>query len=432
MKNRLKLREERRRRRTPDPIREALQLQEAQLSHNQICDALRAVLRVERVVGEPYVWRWIEDVYDDSVVYREERDDDATKLYQAPYTIDANGNAKVGTPVEVREEITYVPVASEKNLSESGSPTPITETVIELRERALREDGTMFIKIIGPGKGSSGRYSREVLERDIPKVFPKGTHMYADHPTATEEAERPERSIQDLAAVFVDDPVYLVDGPEGEGSYVSVKPFPDHVGAVEAKASSIGVSINGNGNATFGKDGVPDITAITEGHSVDFVTKAGAGGAIVSLKEAARAAKTAGTTLQENQVTEAEAQQLREAARANEERAKEAERLLQEARLAPQITAFVTAELSGIEMPEATRSKLTESLAKAPVLKDGAIDQDGYRKAITEAVKSELEFAQKAYGFGTGEITGAGGTAAKTAVPVLEGVRAARAGLGLA
>ena len=63
---------------------------------------------------------------------------------------------------------------------------------IPLSERAVRRDGTMSLKIIQPGWGSSGYYPKEVIERDIPKVFPAGTKMYWNHATATEEMERPE------------------------------------------------------------------------------------------------------------------------------------------------------------------------------------------------------------------------------------------------
>ena len=37
------------------------------------------------------------------------------------------------------------------------------------------------IKIIQPGWGSSGYYPKDVLERDGPNVFTKGTKMYINH-----------------------------------------------------------------------------------------------------------------------------------------------------------------------------------------------------------------------------------------------------------
>ena len=51
--------------------------------------------------------------------------------------------------------------------------------------------GRLAVQIINPGWGSSGYYSQDVLEaaaRD--RVFPAGTHMYINHPTARSEERR--------------------------------------------------------------------------------------------------------------------------------------------------------------------------------------------------------------------------------------------------
>ena len=51
----------------------------------------------------------------------------------------------------------------------------------------------MKLKLIAPGKGSSAFYPAEVLKRDGPKTFTKGTHIYINHATSAEEAKaRPE------------------------------------------------------------------------------------------------------------------------------------------------------------------------------------------------------------------------------------------------
>ena len=72
---------------------------------------------------------------------------------------------------------------------------------VALAERAVRNDGVVNLKLIQPGWGSSGYYSQSMLERDGPKAFTRGTHMFWDHPSSTDEAARPERSLRDLAAV---------------------------------------------------------------------------------------------------------------------------------------------------------------------------------------------------------------------------------------
>jgi hypothetical protein len=154
--------------------------------------------------------------------------------------------------------------------------------------------------IEGDRWGSSGYWPAKVLERDGPKAFPSGTLMYLNHPTATEEAERPERDVRDLAAQTVSAPVY-----EGDGLYADVEVFPHAAQLVESLASKVGLSIRGEGTASMGeaagRSGLV-IESLDVGHSVDFVTRAGAGGKLVSLLEAAR---TSGVRVREARNVEA-------------------------------------------------------------------------------------------------------------------------------
>ena len=59
-------------------------------------------------------------------------------------------------------------------------------------------EGKYRIRIIVPGQGSSGIYTAENLAESAP-LFKAGTEMFIDHPTESEEWERPERSIRDYA-----------------------------------------------------------------------------------------------------------------------------------------------------------------------------------------------------------------------------------------
>lgn len=166
-------------------------------------------------------------------------------------------------------EATRIIEATGGNLSPAGQPRRYRARLIE-----------------GDRWGSSGYYPRAVLERDGPKVWPAGTLMYLDHPTPTEEAERPERSVRDLAARIATTPVY-----ERDGLYADIEVFPHAAPIVEALADTIGLSVRGEGTGSFGeiagRQGIV-IESLTRGDSVDFVTKAGAGGKLVSLLEAAR------------------------------------------------------------------------------------------------------------------------------------------------
>jgi hypothetical protein len=162
---------------------------------------------------------------------------------------------------------------------------------VPLEERALQRDGTVPLKIIAPGWGSSGYYPAEVLERDGPKVFKSGLKMYWNHPTATEEAERPERDLRDLAGELVSDARWDANGPKGPGLYAQAKVFEGYKGAVEELAPHIGVSIRAVGRARAGEaDGRQGaiIEQLVQARSIDYVTEPGAGGKVLQLFEAAR------------------------------------------------------------------------------------------------------------------------------------------------
>lgn len=145
--------------------------------------------------------------------------------------------------------------------------------------------GIWNVKLISSDvQGSSGYYPREVLERDGPLVFPAGTHVYFDHPSTEEEWSRPERSVRDLAGSFETGAVFREDGGAGPGLYANVRMFPEADKWLEPRKESVGMSIRAQGTAAETDDGYT-ITSLTEGLSVDIVTRAGAGGKVLQLME---------------------------------------------------------------------------------------------------------------------------------------------------
>jgi 8-oxo-dGTP pyrophosphatase MutT (NUDIX family) len=98
---------------------------------------------------------------------------------------------------------------------ESAEETPMgdddlrlveTVTITESAAQEARATGEFPIQFITPGWGSSGYYSPQTIaEAASERVIPKGTHMYADHPTDAEFKARPARSIKDLMAVTTED-----------------------------------------------------------------------------------------------------------------------------------------------------------------------------------------------------------------------------------
>lgn len=163
----------------------------------------------------------------------------------------------------------------------------------EATHRAFREGASSTgvrreIDIIQAGWGSSGYYSEKVLERDIPRIFPVGTHMYLNHPTAQEDMQRPERDLRDLVAVTESEPRMA-----GITSVTVARIFEHWLPIFEDEAflEAIGTSIRAFGIAEEGDAGGkhgPIITNLTEGLSIDFVTLAGAGGSVGPLVESTR------------------------------------------------------------------------------------------------------------------------------------------------
>jgi hypothetical protein len=143
-------------------------------------------------------------------------------------------------------------------------------------------------------------------------VFPSGTHMYVDHPTRSEEVDRPERTIRDLAAVLTEDAHWDAAASALVAEATVFGPYRD---ALTEMADAIGVSIRAfaeieQGEAE-GRKGLI-VTELVEGVSADFVTHAGRGGRIVSVMESARPADVVDRAIGAG-VAEATANDTREA-----------------------------------------------------------------------------------------------------------------------
>lgn len=180
---------------------------------------------------------------------------------------------------------------------ESAPAAPPVEGV-EVREAAggvtqERAGGTYVIDIIRSGWNTAGTryYPAEVLERDLPRVYGRGTHMHIDHPGQAEQTDRPERSLSTLAAVFLEDP-WPVRADDGTVVMrTTAKVFGPWRELISEVWPHIGVSINGRGQGHHGeREGRHGLIVeqLTHGQSVDFVTRPGAGGRVVGLLESAR------------------------------------------------------------------------------------------------------------------------------------------------
>jgi hypothetical protein len=229
----------------------------------------------------------------------------------------------------------------------------------------------MELKLIAPGKGSSAFYPAEVLKRDGPSVFAKNTQIYINHATQAEESQRPEGDWHKLAGALSTDAYWMESHAKGPGLYAKAKFTSDYAPLVKEKAAFSGMSIRANGLAaqeagrTLTKDGVPVLAKLTSAESVDVVTKAGAGGMI--LTESQRVAATEG----DDNMSEDEKKRLFEAAR------------IVENNRAREIAASALADVS---LTESGKSMAVENVLRMGLpMKDGTLDS----AKLIESVKAE-------------------------------------------
>lgn len=139
--------------------------------------------------------------------------------------------------------------------------------------------------IEGDRLGSTGYYPAEMLKRDGPKIFTKGTPMYLDHLSPAEKAVRPHGSVLNYAAELAEDAYY-----EDDGLYADIEVFEHQIPLIKSLKDKIGISIRARGKVTdtviAGKT-VPVFQELNKARSVDFVVRAGAGGRIVQVLESA-------------------------------------------------------------------------------------------------------------------------------------------------
>ncbi len=286
--------------------------------------------------------------------------------------------------------------------TESADAEEITGDLIPLTEKAIAKDGAIRIKVIQAGQGSSGYYPVDVLKRDGPKVFTAGTHMHLDHPSISEESDRPERSVTTLAGTLTSDARWEEHGAAGPGLYADAKVRSDLAPLIEELAPHIGVSIRALGKAgTRELEGkkVRTIEAIEQAKSVDFVTLAGAGGKVLDLIESARGRQRTAQEREVNDVDKAEFEATKTALteaqtklteleqwKATQERREHEAKLLGEARI------VVVDTLKTITLPSLTRERLTEQLVANPPVTDGALDTEALVIQVKEAAKTEAEY----------------------------------------
>ncbi len=250
--------------------------------------------------------------------------------------------------------------------AESSTWKPEGDLLVEdackfLDEPKLQEAASASypILLISPGRGSSGYYSEGVLRKAAEaNVFKAGTQMFWNHDTEAEEGARPEGDLNRLAAVTTSDAAWNEAGKDGPGLYAQAKVFADYAEKVRDMGPHIGLSIRAGGsrdNEAKGPDGRAGvITALHNAMSVDFVTRAGRGGKI--LTEAATSESTEGETMTPEEIKALIKESVAPV---------EAENKRLRSQLArQQAPATIREALKDIRLPDASKNKIIKRLAE--------------------------------------------------------------------
>lgn len=393
---------------------------EAERSASDKEKLLRAAIQAKfKRPGAEYFYCYIADVFETWFVFSCE-----DGLFRIDYTLSDDGAVALGDsrPVIARTVYDDAPVSeASAEIALLGDCVPLVEASATV---PLSEAATATLKLISPGWGSSGYYSPALLKAAAAK-FSKGVKMYWNHQTAAEENARPEGNLDHLAGELLEDATWNENGPTGPGVYAKAKVFERFAPHVKDLAPHIGVSIRAVGTAkpgeAEGRKG-PVIETIAGVKSVDYVTVAGRGGEILNLFEAAgRRPATEPPTNEEQHMNEAQVKALLEAEltplRAENAASKEEAARLRETLALRDARDFANAKLAKIDLPQATKDRLAESLPSQATLANGRLDEAAFTAVIEAAVKAEGEYL-KSVGIGTGRISGMGGAA-----PVSEAVK---------
>jgi len=304
------------------------------------------------------------------------------------------------------------PVAGSLKLVESFDWREQALDLIEASGNPVR----MKIKLIAPGKGASAFYPAEVLKRDGPKVFTKGTHIYINHATKAEEAARPEGDWHKLAGAL-DGPAYWDESAkQGPGLYGDGLFTSDYAPLIKEKASFTGMSIKASGNAESGKtkDGRPVLKELTSAESVDIVTRPGAGGMI--LTEAARPQPTQEVEMEKAEITALVAETVKAVLAESMKTANPTVLALEARAIRGDAREAATKLLESFSIPPASKSRVIFEVVgdedhkrDLPVV-EGQLDREKFKTLVESAAKAEGQYVQSLQPKGYG-VTGMGAPA---------------------
>lgn len=266
--------------------------------------------------------------------------------------------------------------------------------------------GEGLLKVIQAGQGASGFWPQEVLERDGPIAWPAGTHMYIDHPEV--ETGR-ARSMQTLVGITTEAAAWQENGPGGPGLYARAQIVEDMKDWINARVPFTGVSIRADAVMAEGGRTIEQILA-SPLNSIDFVSRAGAGGRVVTAFESASESnqdkQESGPMAQENQGA-AEAERLLNEVRAERAAiAKDRSAMLREH---AEVLAHRMAAESDAKIPPGVLNDCVDVVcANPPLGEDGSVDREALRTRLNERIDKTKKLIESAGGKPEAKTEGAG------------------------
>lgn len=259
---------------------DTLTVQEAGNSLNDLVNRVRAAF--DTLTGYAY---WVNDVFPESIVASKSDEQGNRRYYKIGMSVtdDAVTFADESTWEQVM--LDYVPMSAE----------PVEEALrfdvsLPVREVRTNEDGTIDGVIVVEGKSANDNvYTMAALKSGV-NVF-SGAMMFADHPTRTEEAQRPERSVRDVVGRVTE--AYVGTNKEGKPALRGKFLISESEAQLKTKISEgiiDGLSLRAFGEGKRDKSGefIVENFQPNPFTSVDVVTVAAAGGSFETLSESQR------------------------------------------------------------------------------------------------------------------------------------------------
>lgn len=303
------------------------------------------------------------------------------------------------------------------------------------------------IRIISPGEGSSGIYPADMLERDVPAAFPKGTRMRANHDGLCEDGG----DIRRVIAKTISAPYAESDGSMWTQIQVSeqwngyFKEFADVIGVSISAAGEYRTLTDENGDETVITDedtGKPIIGKLysqeeSPYNSIDFVEAPGANGRIMlALEGAQKHIKELNVREQASfaspRLDEKNSEAVPPRSNQKENRMDEEERNALAAEITEKVTSAVIAAVKPREaapeetkfenvaeaafkagLSEGSREAVYESVRAGASVEDAIAKETKREEQITAAITERLDRESTLYAGGAGVVMGEGAGSSK-------------------